>query len=110
MHGAERRSDRMVAEARRRRRRRRNILIADLRRCDDVEENGETEGGHFRPPRPVTRRDHTQLTQRYAALTRTMMKPRCLRLTHRRAPMINPSAALTLRSRYSRGRPQIGTA
>ena len=76
-----------------------DILIADLRRRDDVEDNGETEGGNFRPPRPVTRRDHTQLTQRYAALTKTMMTPSCLRLTHRRMPMINPSAALTLRSR-----------
>jgi len=49
-------------------RRRHNFLIADLRRCDDVEEDGETERGNFRPPRPVTRRDHTQLTQRYATL------------------------------------------
>ena len=84
VNGAEGRSDRGIAPARCGRLGRHDILIADLRRRDDVEENGETEGGNFRPPRPVTRRDHTQLTQRYAALTRTMMKPRCLRLTHRR--------------------------
>src|ERR1700742_3948092 len=99
MNGPECRSDRRIAPARCRRFRRHDILIADRRRGDDVEKNGETEGGNFRPPRPVTRRDHTQLTQRYAALTRTMMTPRCLRLTLRRTPMINPSAALTLRSR-----------
>ena len=47
----------------------REILIADLRRRQDESEDGETEGGDLRPLRPVTRRDHTQLTQRYATLT-----------------------------------------
>src|SRR6476620_3091907 len=99
MNGAECRSDRIITPAGCGRLGRHDILIADRRRGHDIEQNGETEGGNFRPPRPVTRRDHTQLTQRYAALTKTMMTPRCLRLTHRRTPMINPSAALTLRSR-----------
>src|SRR5262245_59725100 len=99
MNGSECRSARRIAPARGGCFWRHDIPIADRRRGDDIEENGETEEGNFRPPRPVTRRDHTQLTQRYAVLTKTMMTPRGLRLTHRRTPMINPSAALTLRSR-----------
>src|SRR5215212_4068429 len=42
------------------------VLVAELRRRQDIHEDGETEGGNFRPLRSVTRRDHTQLTQRYA--------------------------------------------
>jgi hypothetical protein len=44
-----------------------------LRRRQDEDETGETEGGDLRPLRSVTRRDHTQLTQRYATLTEKMM-------------------------------------
>ena len=47
---------------------RREILITDLRRRQDEHQDGETEGGNLRLPRSVTRRDHTQLTQRYATL------------------------------------------
>src|SRR3954466_3251973 len=62
----------MVAPARRDvrllRHERGEILIADLGRRQNEHQDGETEGGDLRPPRPVTRRDHTQLTQRYATL------------------------------------------
>ena len=44
------------------------VLITELRRRQDEYHNGETEGGNLRPPRSVTRRDHTQLTQRDATL------------------------------------------
>src|SRR5205085_9234096 len=69
---AERRRDEMIAPARRDlrllRHERGEILIAELRRRQKEDQDGETEGGDLRPPRSVTRRDHTQLTQRYATL------------------------------------------
>ena len=53
----------MLAPARRDRgllrHQRREILIADLRRREDEDQNGETEGGDLRPLRPVTQRNHT---------------------------------------------------
>src|SRR5256885_14034019 len=100
MDRAERRCNEVIARARRDRRllrhQRREVLITDLRRRQNEYQDGETEGGNLRLPRSVTRRDHTQLTQRDATLDDDAD---CLRLTHRRSPMINPSAALTLRSR-----------
>src|SRR5947209_10298457 len=69
---AERRSDKVIAPARRDRgllrHERRKVLIADLRRRQNEHQDGETEGGDLRPLRSVTRRDHTQLTQRDATL------------------------------------------
>ena len=44
------------------------VLIAGLRRRQKEHQGGETEGGNVRPLRSVTRRNHTQLTLRYAAL------------------------------------------
>ena len=45
----------------------REVLIADLRRRQEEGEEAKTEGSNFRPPRPATRRNHTQLT--HATLT-----------------------------------------
>ena len=77
-------------------------LITDLCRGEDEDETGETEGGDLRPLRSVTQRNHFAHTRRYIYATRTeiqMMTPARLRLTHQHTPTVNPSEALTLRSR-----------
>ena len=82
------------------------ILVADLRRRQQEHQDGETEGGDFRPLRPVTRRYHYSLSRNITqrVTQELMLSTQCLQLTHRRSPMtyvwgINLENALIARVR-----------